>query len=138
MIRTVIFFCLLMNSAHADIVVAARTIPAQSLIGPDDLLLRDTDVPGSVTELSEIIGKESRVALYAGRPIRPNDIGFPAVVNRNQIISLMYQRGTLVIRTEGRALDRASPGDLIRVMNIGSRNTITARIGADGTAYVSY
>ena len=49
----------------------------------------------------------------------------------------MIFTGTAIqIATEGRALDRAGPGDVIRVMNLSSRNTVTARIGADGAAHV--
>jgi len=123
---------------HADVVVALRTIPAQSLIGADDLGLRDVDVPGGLDDPALIIGMEARVALYANRPIRPADVGFPAIIDRNDLVVLIYQRGNLLISTEGRALDRAGPGDLIQVMNLASRNAVTARIGADGAAYVSH
>ncbi|MEJ6403215.1 flagellar basal body P-ring formation chaperone FlgA [Yoonia sp. 2307UL14-13] len=124
------------TSTAADTVIAARTIPAQTTIMAEDVVLRDQTVPGAVADPAEIIGMEARVALYAGRPIRMGDVGFPAVVERNQVIALHYQRGSLVISTEGRALGRAGPGDVIRVMNIGSRSTVAARIGADGAGYV--
>lgn len=137
MIRFCFALLILATPGFAEIVVAARTIPAQSVIAPDDLLLRDVIVPGTVTNPDQIIGMETKVALYAGRPIRPGDVGYPAVVTRNQIIPLIYERSGLVIKTDGRALDRAGPGELIRVMNIASRNTVTARVGADGAAYVS-
>ena len=136
MIRFLILLCLA-TPAAADTVVAARTIRAQTLIMPEDLLIRDRSIPGGIEDPAQIIGMEARVALYAGRPILPGDLGFPAVVERNQIISLYYERSGLVISTEGRALDRAGPGDLIRVMNISSRSTVTARIGADGAGYVA-
>jgi len=64
-------------------------------------------------------------------------VGLPAIVERNQIVVIIYTAGGIHITTEGRALERAGPGDLIRVMNLSSRNTITARIGIDGAAYVS-
>lgn len=121
----------------ADTVVAARTIPALTLIGPSDVLISDGDVPGSAQDVSEVVGMEARVALYAGRPIRPGDVGSPAIVERNQIITLHYQNHGLMISTEGRALGRAGPGDLVRVMNLSSRSTVTAKIGADGAAYVT-
>lgn len=122
--------------AAGDTVVAARTIPAQTMIMAEDIVLRDQTVPGAVADPTEIIGMEARVALYAGRPIRMGDVGFPAVVERNQVIALHYQQGSLIISTEGRALGRAGPGDVIRVMNISSRSTVAARIGADGAGYV--
>ena len=128
---------LLASPVAAEIVVPARTIPAQALIGPEDLLLRDLDAPGSISDPELIIGMEARVALFSGRPIRPSDIMLPAVVSRNQIIPLIYSQSGIVISTDGRALDRAGPGEMIRVMNLASRSTVTARIGVDGVAYVA-
>ena len=138
MIRLLALCVLGAGAAQADIVVAARTIRPQTIIAPEDLAMRDLTVPGAIDDPALLIGMEARVALYANRPIQPGDVGFPATVERNQLIMLIYQSGTLLISTEGRALDRAGPGDLIQVMNLTSRTTVTARIGADGAAYVSY
>ncbi|SFR51810.1 flagella basal body P-ring formation protein FlgA [Yoonia tamlensis] len=137
MIRALLILCLFASPVCADTVLAARTIPANTTILPEDIIVNSRTIPGGVTDPQTIIGMEARVALYAGRPIRAGDVGFPAVVERNQIIALHYQQHGLVISTEGRALGRAGPGDIIRVMNISSRSTVTAQIGADGAAYVS-
>lgn len=136
MIRLVFALLLVAGPAVGDTVVAARTIPAQTTIMPEDIMLNSRDIPGGVANPDDVIGMESRVALFAGRPIRPADVGFPAVVERNQIVQLLYQQNGLLIATEGRALGRAGPGDRIRVMNISSRSTVTAQIGVDGIAYV--
>ena len=123
--------------ALAEIVVPTRTIPPQSVIAPEDLAVSDAVVPGAVADFSQAVGLETRVALYPGRPIRLQDLGPPAVVERNAIVPLIFIRGNLLITAEGRALDRAGPGELIRVMNTTSRATVTARMGIDGAAYVS-
>ena len=135
MIRLLIFL-LLAGPAAAETVVAARTIPARSLIGPDDLILRDIVSPGGVSDPALLIGLEARVALYAGRPINRGDVSEAAMVERNAIVPLIYNRNGLRIATEGRALERAAAGALIRVMNLASRTTVTARIGNDGAAYI--
>ena len=137
MIRFSMILVVWCGAAQADIVVAARTIRPQTVIAPEDLVMRDLAVPGAVADPDLLIGMEARVALYANRPIQPGDVGFPATIDRNQLITLIYQNGTLLISTEGRALDRAGPGDVILVMNLTSRSTVNARIGADGAAYVS-
>lgn len=124
-------------AATADALVPVRTIPAQRVIGPADISPSELVVPGAITDPAAVIGMEARVALYPGRPILPGDIALPATIARNAILPLVYASGNLFITTEGRALDRAGPGDVIRVMNIASRTTVTARIGADGAAYVS-
>ena len=122
--------------AWAETVVPTRTIPARAIIMAEDLAQTQANIAGTVSDPAQIIGMEARVALFAGRPIRPGDVGQPAVVERNQIITMLYRSVGLTISTDGRALERASAGDVIRVMNLSSRQTVSAQIGNDGAAYV--
>ena len=113
-----------------------RVIRAHEVIAAGDVVLRDD--PAAVGPgLQEIIGKEARVALYPGRPIRAGDVTTPAVIERNQMVPLVYMRGGLRIEAEGRALGRAGPGDYVRVMNLASRATVTGRVTEDGKIKVS-
>lgn len=136
MIRFICAFAFLSSPVLADTVVAARTIRAQTLIATDDVVVREGTTAGGESDPLLFIGMESRVALYAGRPIRVADVGFPAVIERNQIVPLIFQTSVLRIATEGRSLGRAGPGEMVRIMNLASRTTVSARIGADGIAYV--
>ncbi len=128
---------LLASNGRADTVVATRTLRAQTLIGPEDVALIGGELPGGLIALSEAIGQETRTAIFAGRAIRVDDVGPPAVVERNQIVPLLYRRGALSISVEGRALGRGGVGDVLRVINIASRNVVTAWVGADGTLIVN-
>lgn len=123
--------------ATADTVLAARTIRAQSLITAQDLVVKDVDVAGALSDPALVAGQEARVALYAGRPIRPGDVGPPALVERNQIISLVYDGTGLSIVAEGRSLSRAGPGETVRVMNMSSRITVSGQVMPDGRVFVS-
>ncbi len=130
-------FIVMASVTSADTIVANRTLPAKTIIGPHDLVVQQVDIPGAISDPALIIGQEARVALYAGRPIRQGDVGPPAVIERNQLITLHYLQNGLSISTEGRALGRAGPGDRVRVMNLASRTTVSAQVGEDGTAYVA-
>lgn len=127
----------LATPAMADTVLAARTIRAQSLIMAQDLVVKDVDIVGAIDDPMLVVGQEARVALYAGRPIRVGDVGPPAVVERNQIIALIYDQAGLSITTEGRSLGRAGPGEYVRVMNLSSRITVSGRVLPDGRVIVS-
>lgn len=120
----------------AETLVAAHTIRAQAIVGPDDLALSDATLPGALTDPADAIGLEARVVLYAGRPIRPGDLGPPATVTRNQTVTLLYRKGGLTIATEGRALGRGGAGDAIRVMNTASRSTVTGTVTDTGAVLV--
>ena len=129
---------LLAAPALAESVVATRTIRAQTVIGPEDLTLVAAELPGALTDPEAALGLEAKVAIYAGRPVMSADLGSPALVQRNQIVTLIYLSGSLAISTEGRALARGSQGDTVRVLNLASRSAVTGRIGPDGAVYVGW
>jgi flagella basal body P-ring formation protein FlgA len=115
--------------AQADVVVAARTLRAGTAIEAADIALAPEAPPlGAASHPDEVLGQEARVTLYAGRPIPLASLGPPALVERNALVTVLFTRGGLEIRAEGRALGRGAEGDGIRVMNLASRNTITATV----------
>ena len=124
-------------TAGADSVTATRTLRAGELITAADVTLKAADVPGALQSLAAAIGKEARVSLYAGRPVRAGDVAAPAIVERNQIVPLKYHFAGLAIMTNGRALGRGGPGDTIRVMNMSSRNTVAGTVMVDGSVSVA-
>lgn len=132
----IISLCCVGSVALADIVVTTRTIRPGEIVSYGDLETKQTEAVGAIADAALIFGQEARVALFPGRPIRFDDIGPPALVDRNQIVTLVFRHGGLEILTEGRALGRGADGDFIRVMNLASRTTITGRIGPDGTVEV--
>lgn len=122
--------------ARAEAVVAARMIRSQTILGPQDVSLSETEMPGALQDPAEAVGREARVNIYAGRPIRPADLVHPAIIERNQTVKLNYFHAGLSIVTEGRSLDRAGPGDRIRVMNLDSRSTVSGVVLDDGSVSV--
>lgn len=122
--------------AQADVVLAARTLRAGTGIGAADVILSAERAPlGAASHPDEVIGQEARVTLYSGRPIPLASLGPPALVERNQVVTLLFSRGGLEIRAEGRALGRGAEGDEIRIMNLGSRSTVFGTVA--GPALVS-
>jgi flagella basal body P-ring formation protein FlgA len=126
------------GAALAESLVATRTLRANMLIGPGDVAPIDRPAPpGAAIHPDEVVGLEARVTLYAGRPIPLSALGPPALVERNQIVTLVFQRGGLEIRTDGRALGRGGEGDTIRIMNLASRNTVTGWVTGAGEVHVT-
>lgn len=121
--------------AYADTLVAARTLRAQTILGPTDLVWRDGPSNG-ITDVAQVLGQETKVTIYAGRPLSLGDIGPPALVERNQIVTLIYANAVLHIETEARALGRAAVGETIRVLNLSSRTSVTGQVQADGSVHV--
>lgn len=126
----------LAEAALAQSVTPVRAIRSQSILSPDDLAVNDATVPGAFASLEEVVGREARVTLYPGRPIMANQIGAPALVDRNQVVRMNFAAGSLAITAEGRALDRGGVGDVVRVMNLSSRQIVSGAVAPDGSIEV--
>ncbi|MEM1265438.1 MAG: flagellar basal body P-ring formation chaperone FlgA [Pseudomonadota bacterium] len=120
----------------AQTVVATQPIPSRSVVTALDVEVVPQTVPGAASRLDDVIGLEARVTLYPGRPIRMGDVGPPALIERNEIVTLRFISGGLRIETDGRALERAGAGDMVRVMNTSSRTTVTGRVLESGVVEV--
>ncbi|KIC10362.1 flagellar basal body P-ring biosynthesis protein FlgA [Leisingera sp. ANG-M1] len=123
--------------ALAEYLIPLRTIRAKAIVTAEDLALKKGEIPGALSNPAEVIGQEARVALYAGRPLRAGDIGPPAIIERNDLVTLIFRQGGLTIAAEGRSLGRGAAGDAVRVMNLSSRATVTGRISEDGSVEVN-
>lgn len=133
---TAIAFICATSPAFAEILVPVRTIRAREIISAEDVTFSNASVVGAITDPADIVGQEARVALYPGRPVRPGDIGAPALIDRNDTVTLIYLQGRLRIIAEGRALGRGAEGEIIRAMNNSSRATVSGRILANGSIEV--
>jgi flagella basal body P-ring formation protein FlgA len=120
----------------ADTVVPTRTIRANAIIGETDVTLSSATLPNGFKRIGDVVGQEARVVLYAGRAVLVDDIGPPAVVTRNQMVTVQFFGSGLSIVTEGRALERGAVGDVIRIMNPSSRATMFGQIHSDGSIQV--
>ncbi len=72
--------------------------------------------PGALRDPAEAVGLEAGTTLYANRPIRPEDLGPAALIDRNQIVTLSYGAGLLDDsdrrpRPGARRRRRCDPGD---------------------------
>ncbi len=118
--------------ASAAVLAAARTLPAGTVITAADLRAVDGDRPG-LSDPSEAIGLQTRITIHEGRPLQASLLQAPKLIGRNQVHPLVFQRGGLRIVAQARTLSDGAAGDVIRVMNLESRNTISAVVQPDGS-----
>jgi flagella basal body P-ring formation protein FlgA len=136
MLRALILYTVLASPLAAESLVATRVIRAQTLLSAGDVSLVASEILGALADPADALGKEARVTLYPGRAIRATDVGPPALVERNQIVTLIYNAGGLGITTDGRALARGGLGDVIQVMNLSSRALIAGQVAENGIVYI--
>lgn len=125
-----------------DVFVTPRAVvyPRQ-LIRADMIELRETDMRrigsgASLTTLADVVGKMSRVTLLPGRPIPPEAIGEPQIVQIGGNVELRFSAAGVDIRAVGVALQAAAAGERIRVRNTQTAIVVTGTLGADGAVTV--
>lgn len=133
-----IIWMLMAGAVSAESVVPTSAIRPRSVITEDMVAVVKKDLRGGLSALSDVVGMEARVALYPGRAIRAEDIGAPAVIERNQVVQLIYQSAGLEILTDGRAMGRGAVGEVLRVMNLSSRSTVVGTVRPDRSILVQH
>ncbi len=127
---------LMASPALGDHIAANSVIRARQVILAEHLTVLAGDVATGYEDASELIGKEATLMIARGRPILRGYVTEPALVERNDIVEIVYESSSLSIKVEGRSLSRGAIGEKIRVMNLSSRSTVFGTVGADGRVFV--
>ncbi len=125
------------HPAQSGTLAAARVVRPNTIISAEDIAIADKNVPGALPADAEIVGLEAKITLYPGRAILPQHVGAPALIERNQPVTVVYRQGALMISTDARALSRGAAGDIVRAMNLSSRTTVSGQVQPDGSILVS-
>jgi len=118
---------------------AVRSVPVLArAIAPGDII-REGDIAwiqmpvrsvsnDYITQTASMIGKTVRRGVSADRPIRSRDLQTPVVIEKNRVVGMRFDNGSVSLVAVGRALEDGGAGDMIRVMNVKSKTTITALV----------
>lgn len=112
-----------------EVYVAARPIDRGTVITAADIepqrVARNRLTARQITDPSQVIGQAARQALQVGRPLRAADVEPPLLVRRGAKVTLVYHTGGMTLTTIGQAMANGAAGDLIDVLNLQSRRTVT-------------
>lgn len=92
---------------------------------------------GIVTEASELAGMAARRALPADQPVRRQDLERPRLVQRNVLVTLVYETAGLSLKVSGRALDHGAKGDTVAVLNTRSKRTVHGVVHGPGLVAIN-
>ncbi len=111
-----------------------RSITANDI---DYIKVRERDFSqGTVADAQSLIGMTARRMLIAGRPLKENELTPPQAVERGEMVMLSLRAGTMNITTQVKALQNGAKGDIIRVVNMSSNQTLQAIITDDNAVTV--
>ncbi|PCJ57568.1 MAG: flagella basal body P-ring formation protein FlgA [Rhodospirillaceae bacterium] len=87
-----------------------------------------TDRIGSnvVTTTGDLIGNTPRRMILAGKPIQKNEVRQPILVEKGKLVMMTYNTPYMTLTMKGRAMDKGSRNDMVRVMNVHSKTVVDA------------
>lgn len=90
----------------------------------------------TIADAQSLIGMTARRILIAGRPIRETEIVAPQVVSRGEFITLSLNTGIMNITTQVKSLENGAKGDVIRVLNTTSNQTLQAMVTGENAVTI--
>ncbi len=81
-----------------------------------------------LTNIDDLIGQTPRRGISALKPIKTSDVHAPIVVKKGDLVVMTLKKGPLNLTTKGKALDSGAKGDIVRILNTSSHQTIEAEI----------
>lgn len=128
------------SQSMTRIPVLAHNIAANEMVDESDLTWASVPSrqvrPDTVTEPEDIIGLAPRRAQSAGRALRRIEFTAPIAVRKGGYVTVMLRHGALLLTTQGRAMEQGAEGDVVRLQNLDSNQTLVGEIVAPGVVEV--
>jgi flagella basal body P-ring formation protein FlgA len=122
--------------ARAQVVVLTRNIPRGEPVRAADLRVETRKnhgvTTGYISDAAIADGLVARRALSAGQPIRPEDLVRPEIIEKNQMVTIIFEADGIMLALRGKALAGGIEGATIPVQNLQSKRTLEAIVAGPG------
>jgi flagella basal body P-ring formation protein FlgA len=116
-------------SERPQVPVLAHSVSTGDVIHESDLAWRPVDTTeGLLIHAEQIIDKEAKKALHADEPIHADDVRSVPLVRSNDIVTGVWQSGSIRITGQFKAKGDGGLGDVITLVKLTGRDQVTARV----------
>jgi len=120
--------------------VLTRDVERNEVLKSSDVVVErrpKANVGGDVAGRDRAVGMQMRKPLRAGQPLRITDLAKPDLVQRDQSITLVYESPGLYLTIRGKALENGTEGDVVNVLNLQSKRTVSGVVIGRGQVSIS-
>jgi flagella basal body P-ring formation protein FlgA len=107
-----------------------------AVLGPNDIEMRLVPLKyaeaSGVATLDQLVGKELRRQSRSGLLLSAADVDAPKIVKRNSLVTVVLRSGALTLTAQGQALNHASVGEPVQVLNSVTRKILHGVATAQG------
>ena len=115
--------------------VLTRNVERSDMLKSADIVIERrtrAEVGNDAASREQSLGMQMRRAVRAGQPLRTTDLVKPDLVQRDQSVTVVYESPGLYLTTRGKALDSGTEGDVVNVLNVQSKRTVTGIVSGRG------
>jgi flagellar basal body P-ring formation protein FlgA len=127
-------------AAMVEVATVTRPIERGGLIKDSDVQMerrpRNEIGRETITSREQAVGFAARTSLQPSRPLRTAELMRPDLIQRNDIVTLVYEVPGVVLTVRGRATEAGAEGDTISVLNEQSKRTVQGTIVGPGRVMV--
>jgi flagellar basal body P-ring formation protein FlgA len=123
-----------------EAVVLARNVERNEILKSSDVVIErrpKAEVGTDAAVRDRAVGMQARRQLRAGQAIKTADLVKPDLVQRDQNVMLVYEAPGIYLTMRGKALDNGTEGDVINVMNVQSKRTLSGTVIGRGQVSIS-
>jgi flagella basal body P-ring formation protein FlgA len=124
------------------VVLAARRLAVGEIVRAQDIeerrLRAERVRPGMAQRAEDVIGRQLRRPVGTDMPFATVDLLAPVVIAKNQPVLMLLDAPGITLTAQGRALEAAARGDVVRVMNLASRQVVEAEAIGPGQVRVRH
>jgi flagella basal body P-ring formation protein FlgA len=124
-----------------DAPALAATLPAGTILKASDIVTEKVPLRmaqnGNLAAAGQLIGKQLQRQSLAGMVLKATDVADPQLIARNDLVTVYLHAGPMTLTVRGTALNAASLGQPVSVMNAASKKIVHGIARADGAVEVS-
>jgi flagella basal body P-ring formation protein FlgA len=115
--------------------VVMRDVDRGDVLKASDVVVErrpKADISGEAASRDKAVGMQLRRPVRTGQALKTTDLARPDLVQRDQGVTIIYQTPGLYLTVRGKALDNGTEGDVVNVLNLQSKRTVTGVVVARG------
>jgi flagellar basal body P-ring formation protein FlgA len=115
--------------------VLARSLERNEVVKSADVVVErrpKAEVGADALSRDRAVGMQARRQLRAGQALKGADVAKPDLVQRDQGVTLIYETAGIYLTVLGKALDAGTEGDVVNVLNLQSKRTISGVVVGRG------
>jgi len=120
--------------------VLARNVERNEVIKSSDVVVErrpKAEVGSDFASRDRAVGMQARKQLRAGQALKTADLAKPDLVQRDQSVTLIYESTGLYLTIRGKALEGGTEGDVVNVLNLQSKRTVSGVVTGRGQVSIS-